>query len=183
MKHDFDMSHDSTRSNDHLHIRDACPDELDEVSQLLKDAYRQYQSSIPSRVWETYLEDIVDVRGRLENAELLVAELDGRLVGTVTLYLRASDSSGEGWPGGWAGIRLLAAHPAYRNRGIGHALMEECVRRCRRQGITTIGLHTTELMDIARRMYERIGFVRAPEFDFYPRPGVTVMAYRLDLKY
>jgi hypothetical protein len=37
-------------------------------------------------------------------------------------------------------------------------------------------------MDIARRMYERMGFVRVPEFDFHPAPGIVVMAYRLDLK-
>jgi ribosomal protein S18 acetylase RimI-like enzyme len=60
--------------------------------------------------------------------------------------------------------------------------MDECVRRCRERGIATIGLHTTETMDIARRMYERMGFVRVPEFDFHPAPGVVVMAYRLDLK-
>jgi len=108
--------------------------------------------------------------------------LDGQLVGTVTLYLDAGHSSQGGWPNGWAGIRLLAVRPAYRGRGIGRALMQECVRRCRNQGIAAVGLHTTEMMDVARRMYEKMGFVRVPEFDFYPRPGVVVMAYRLDLK-
>jgi ribosomal protein S18 acetylase RimI-like enzyme len=118
----------------------------------------------------------------LSESKLIVAELDGQLAGMVTLYLDAEHSSQGGWPRGWASIRLLALHPDYRGRGIGHALMEECIRRCRDQGIATIGLHTTEMMDVARRMYEKIGFVRAPEFDFYPRPGVVVMAYRLDLK-
>ncbi len=59
--------------------------------------------------------------------------------------------------------------------------MNECFRRCREKGITKVGLHTTEIMDVARRMYERMGFVRVIEFDFHPRPGVVVMAYRLDL--
>lgn len=175
------MSRDSSRRNDILHIRDARPDELDEVSQLLKEAYQQYESSIPSPIWESYLEDIMDAGSRLDDAELIIAELDGLLVGTVTLYLEASRSSQEGWPRGWAGIRLLAVRPAYRKRGIGHALMEECLRCCRRQGIPTIGLHTSEVMDVARRMYERMGFVRVPEFDFRPAPEVTVMAYRLEL--
>jgi len=30
-------------------------------------------------------------------------------------------------------------------------------------------------------MYERMGFVRVPEYDFHPAPGITVMAYRLQL--
>lgn len=114
-------------------------------------------------------------------AELIVAELDGRLVGTVTLYLNLSKPSQEGWPEGWAGIRLLGVDPSYRGRGIGHALMAECLRRCREQSIKTIGLRTNEIMDIARRMYEQMGFTRVPEFDFHPVPGVVVTAYRLDL--
>ena len=53
--------------------------------------------------------------------------------------------------------------------------------RCRKRGVRTIGLHTTVIMEVARGMYERMGFVRAPEYDFHPRPEVVVMAYRLDL--
>lgn len=36
-------------------------------------------------------------------------------------------------------------------------------------------------MHVAKGMYERMGFIRIPEYDFHPAPGVVVMAYRLDL--
>jgi len=36
-------------------------------------------------------------------------------------------------------------------------------------------------MQVAMRMYERMGFVRAPDLDFDPDPSITVKAYRLDL--
>jgi len=162
-------------------IRDAYPQELDEVSRLIRDAYTEYQRSIPGRHWTFYLDNIMDVRSRLDVSQLIVAELDKKLVGTVTLYLEASPSSQEDWPEGWAGIRILAVRPAYRQRGIGRALMEECIRRCRKRNIKTIGLHTGPAMAVARKMYEDMGFVRAPEYDFEPRPGTIVMAYRLDL--
>jgi ribosomal protein S18 acetylase RimI-like enzyme len=168
-------------TNDSLRIRDARPDELDDVSKLLRAAYLQYEKSMPADVWQGYLEDITDIRSRLAMAELVVAELDGCLVGSVTLYSNASYASEAGWPRGWAGIRLLAVDPAYRRRGIGGALMDECIRRCRERGIAVLGLHTTEIMDVARRMYERMGFRRVPEYDFHPAPGVVVMAYRLDI--
>ena len=167
--------------NDTIHIRDAYPDEVDKVSLLLKTAYQEYESFISREAWQTYLQDIMDVSSRVAIAELIVAELDGRPVGTVTLYLNPSKSSQEGWPEGWAGIRLLGVDPGYRGRGIGRALMGECLRRCREQSIRTIGLRTNEIMDIARRMYERMGFTRVPEFDFHPAPGIVVMAYCLDL--
>lgn len=165
-----------------LLLREARSDDFDNVSLLIRDAYQQYENFIPPEAWKFYVEDMINVRSRLNESKLIVAELDGQLAGTVTLYLDAEHLSQGGWPSGWAIIRLLAVHPAYRGRGIGRALMEECIRRCRNQGIATIGLHTTEMMNVARRMYERMGFVRVPEFDFYPRPGVVVMAYRLDLK-
>jgi GNAT superfamily N-acetyltransferase len=169
-------------SNEQLILREARSDELDDISLLIRDAYQQYENSLPPEAWKSYVEDMMDVRGRLSESQLIVAETDGQLAGAVTLYLEAEHSIQEGWPSGWAGIRLLAVRPAYRGRGIGRALMEECIRRCRNQGIVTIGLHTTEIMEVARRMYESMGFVRVPEFDFHPTPGVVVMAYRLDLK-
>jgi ribosomal protein S18 acetylase RimI-like enzyme len=164
-----------------LIIRDARPDELDAVSLLLKDAYLQYENFFRQETWKQYLADIVDVRSRLGKSDLIVAELDHQLAGCMTLYLDGSQSFPEAWPKGWAVIRLLAVHPEYRDQGLGHALMDECIRRCRQARIAAIGLHTAEIMDIARRIYEKMGFVRFTESDFHPAPGVTVMAYRLKL--
>ena len=111
---------------------------------------------------------------------MIVSEVGTKLAGTVTLYMNAKDSD-ESWPEGWAAIRLLAVDPQCRRLGIAKALIEECLQRCRKWGIATVGLHTSEIMSVAVQMYENMGFVRAPEFDFHPRPGVIVMAYRLNL--
>ncbi|MFC1982477.1 GNAT family N-acetyltransferase [Chloroflexota bacterium] len=165
-----------------LSLRNAGSDELDRVSLLIRDANEQYRRLLPPEAWKFYVNDMMNVRARINESELILAELDGQLVGTVTLYLNVGNASMQWLPKGWAGVRLLAVHPAYRRRGIGLALMEECVSRCRHRSISTIGLHTTEMMEFARLMYEKMRFVRVPEYDFYPRPGVIVMAYRLDLK-
>ena len=162
-------------------IRNARAEELDQVALLVRDAYQEYLTSFPPGTWEGYVRDIMDVRSRLEISELIVAEDDGRIVGAVTFYPDASNSKHEGWPAGWAGVRLLAVHPDARGLGIGRALMEECIRRSRHRSIRTIGLHTTEVMNVARGMYERMGFIRVPEFDFHPASGVVVIAYRIDL--
>ena len=166
-------------SNNEIIIRDARPEEADGVAKLLKGAFEQYKENIPPEGWKYYLDDICDVRGRLEEAELIVAEIQGKLAGTVTLYL---NSDGNYWPKGWGVIRLLGVSPAYRDRGIGRALMEDCIRRCREQGIKTIGLYTTGFMAIAKDMYEKMGFKHIPERDFRPAPEANlVLAYRLDL--
>ncbi len=165
--------------NSSIKTRDARTDELDAVGKLLEDAYREYSSLVPAEAWESYRQDIVDVRSRLAESQLVVAELNGELAGAVTLYLHGSNSLP--WPSDWAGIRLLGVRPGIRGKGVGSALMNECVRRCRTAGLRVIGLHTTVAMDVARRLYEKMGFVRTPEYDFHPDDGVVVMAYRLDI--
>lgn len=131
--------------------------------------------------WRAYEDEIRDVRRRLPAATLIVAEDGGRIVGAVTYYRDATKETNAPWPASWAVFRLLAVHPDARGRGIGRLLTEECIRRARAAGCVALGLHTTHLMDVARAMYERIGFVRVPELDFFPVPQFRVMAYRLTL--
>lgn len=161
-----------------IKLRDARPDELEDVSKVLVAAYREYKNFMPADRWDGYRNDMVDIRNRMMDSELIVAEVNIQIAGTVTLYPQGSIL---GWPEDWAGIRLLAVHPDFRGQGIGRALMEECIRRCRERGVKTIGLHTTAVMKIARGMYERMGFKRIPEFDFHPAPDIVLFAYRLDL--
>jgi ribosomal protein S18 acetylase RimI-like enzyme len=79
-------------------------------------------------------------------------------------------------------VRLVAVDPSARGRGIARALMDECLRRARASGATEIGLHTSRSMQAAIRMYEGMGFERAPENDFQPPGTELVVGYRLLLK-
>jgi ribosomal protein S18 acetylase RimI-like enzyme len=78
-------------------------------------------------------------------------------------------------------LRLLAVAGDARGQGVGQALVDECVRRARRMGAAELGLHTSASMAAARRMYLRMGFVRAPDHDFHPEGAELVEAYRLPL--
>jgi ribosomal protein S18 acetylase RimI-like enzyme len=162
-------------------IREARPEELDATGDLMVAAYSQFSPSLPAPAWQEYEADIRDVRRRLAEATLIVAEDGGRLAGAVTFYPDATKEPHAAWPASWANFRLLAVHPTARGRGIGRLLTEECIRRARASGRAALGLHTTQLMEVARAMYERMGFVRVPEFDFSPVPQIRVMAYRLTL--
>lgn len=167
-------------------LRPARADELGDVAAVILAAYDEYmpgESASEERraSFAEYREDMADVRERAERgAVALVAERDGRIIGTVSYFPPGTDKSGEGWPDAFAGIRLLAVLPAERRHGLGRSLTEECIRRAREAGAPAVGLHTTELMWIARDMYERMGFVRVPEYDFSV-PELLITAYRLDL--
>ena len=172
-----------------LTIRDAKEEDLAAVSALLVDAYAQYMRPPRETLtaeeradWDGYRRNIADVWSRAPISSTIVAERDGKLLGSVNYYAPGQADSLDGaWPDGWASIRLLGVSPQARGLGIGRALMEECLRRARADGATTMGLHTTRLMDVARAMYLRLGFTRVPEYDFHPAPDFTVEAFQLDL--
>ena len=183
----------SRRAPPEVRLRDARAGELDEVAGLLAEVYAVYRGWLPARAWERYIGEIVDVRRRLGESELIVAERAGLLVGTIGLYPEASRSAVERWPQGWASIRTLGVRAGARRQGVGTALARECLRRARDHQATAIGLHTASHMPAATRLYERVGFSRAPEFDIEigemftgrslpPAKSWQAQAYRLDLE-
>jgi predicted N-acetyltransferase YhbS len=146
-------------------IRPARASELEEIAMLFAPALQPYRGSGSDWVLDAYLAELIDVRPRFEEAEVLVAEHDGRIVGTIAFY---ADVRLEGWsnlPAGWAGFRALAVHPRMRGAGIGEALVRRCVERTRDVGAETLGIHTITLLTDAVRLYERLGFARCREFD------------------
>jgi len=174
-------------------LRDVRTSELDEVARLLGEVYGDFRAHLPAEAWERYIGEIVDIRSRLRESELIVAERGGRLVGTIGFYSEASRSPLERWPEGWASIRTLGVPAGARRRGIGTALAHGCVRRARARGAKAIGLHTAAHMAAATRLYERLGFRRAPEFDIEigemftgrslpPGGSWQAQAYRLDIE-
>jgi ribosomal protein S18 acetylase RimI-like enzyme len=78
-------------------------------------------------------------------------------------------------------LRLVAVDPAAQGRGIGEALVRDCMARARALGRPMV-LHTTQDMTTAQRIYERLGFRRVPERDENDVvPGFEFRAYRYDV--
>ena len=128
-----------------------------------------------------YREHLRDAVGRARDAELAVAlDDDGTLLGTVT-YCRAGTPWAEVSAPGEAEFRMLAVAPGARGRGVGRTLTAWCLDRARAEDCRGIVLSTLPQMAPAHRLYERLGFVRTPEQDWYPAPGVHLITYRLDL--
>jgi ribosomal protein S18 acetylase RimI-like enzyme len=123
---------------------------------------------------------IRDVASRAAVATVLVAEVDGAPVGSVTFALGGSPYAERSAPGE-AEIRMLGIARAGRGHGAGTALTQECISRAVDAGCSAVRLSTQPEMAGAHRIYERLGFLRTPERDWTPVPGVDLLTYVLTL--
>jgi GNAT superfamily N-acetyltransferase len=169
-------------------IRPARRGEAGRIGTLVAAALQEFRELIPPAIFQAYVEESADIVARWDEAEVLVAEIEGEVAGTVSFYADAS-REGLGFPSGWAGFRTLAVDPAMRGRGIGKVLLQTCLDKARTRGAPTLAIHTSEVMPAARRLYEQAGFRRSPEHDVTGSAAVglgdeagyiAVIAYRLD---
>ncbi len=157
-----------------LRVRPARPEELAAAGELCVAAYRAGGHLADGDPYEATL---IDAAGRAATAEVLVAELDGELVGTVTICPAGSPYAEVGRPGE-SEFRFLAVSPRAWGRGIGPALVDACEERAIARGQSAHVICVIDINEAAHRMYQRLGFTRLPERDWEPVPGVRLWAYR-----
>ena len=165
-----------------FHLRDAREADRAAIRDLTFASYGEYAERMAPSAWAALEGALAAALASEEHADRIVAEREGKLVGSVMLYARSADAyEGAAAEAHWPEVRLLAVAPEARGEGVGAALLRECIRRARAAGAREVGLHTSRSMEAAIRMYERFGFARRPEHDFQPEGGELVVAYRLQL--
>ena len=155
-------------------VRLARPDELGLVGRLTFDGYA-HDGHVDAE--NGYAEELLDAAGRADDAEVLVAEHGGRVVGTVTFCppgsaLRELSKDGEGE------FRMLAVDPSSRGVGAARALVSRCFDRCRELGLNEVVLCSMTQMVSAHQLYDNFGFVRDQSLDWEPQPGVVLWGFR-----
>ncbi|MEA2501344.1 MAG: hypothetical protein QOD01_1455, partial [Actinomycetota bacterium] len=138
----------------------AVPEDYEELARLMTAAYQEF-AEILGEDWEGYRDELADVPRRAALGTQLVAEGEGRLVGTVTYYPPKGQNAADDWswwPKGFAYLRALGVHPEARGRGVGRALTVACLEQARADGAAGIALNTVSLMTAATALYERLGF-------------------------
>jgi ribosomal protein S18 acetylase RimI-like enzyme len=154
-----------------LEIRPATASEHAAVGALSVAAYQPFVAGD-----HHYVEVLRDAAGRAAAAELLVAVDGDALLGTVT-FVPDGGPLGEIAAPYEAEFRMLAVDPAAQGRGVGLALMRHVLGAAREHGKRGIVCSSLAEMRAAHRIYERLGFRRAPERDWSPVPGVDLLAF------
>lgn len=83
---------------------------------------------------------------------LLVARVDGEIVGTLTLVAFPVPTGLRAW------IEDVVVDEAARGHGVGAALTQAAVRLARTDGARTVDLTSRPSRAAANRLYERLGF-------------------------
>ncbi len=128
-----------------LSIRPVVDDDLGPLTLAL-------QPDIPAPQVARRLEE-----SRLGYRDMLVAELAGRVVGTVSMGGHGFQRVGS--------LRLFALDvgPAFRRRGVGTALVQAVEAAASRRGLDQVNLEVATDDEDAVRLYERLGYRRRGE--------------------
>ena len=131
----------------HLIIREASSKDIEGMVNVLKTIYLQDED------WaRKAIKKLLDT----ENYVILVAELNGTLVGFIDYYVLPS--IWEKW--NEAIINYLFVHKDYQGKGVGSKLLKEVTKRTDEMGI--VELHVGTEMDNKRaiHLYKRHGFTK-----------------------
>jgi ribosomal protein S18 acetylase RimI-like enzyme len=162
---------------DGIEIRTAYPEEYGRIGELTAAVYVAGGYISPNG---TYIRLLRDAAARAHDAELIVAVQGGEPAGTVT-YCPHGSPWAQLTARGEAEFRMLAVTPAARGLGLGEALVRRCIARAREDRCTMLRLSTEPVMHAAHRIYQRLGFARTPERDWYPEPGSRLLTYARSL--
>jgi ribosomal protein S18 acetylase RimI-like enzyme len=161
-----------------MNLREAGTRDHPAIDTLVRTAYFEFADRLDAADWEKMRASLAVANLLHLGATLLVAEAEGRIAGSVA-YHPPGNSDPNIFPREWASIRALAVDPVARGRGLGRRLTEACIARARTDRAPCIGLHTSEAMNVARGLYERMGF--AVDGELPPRFGLRYWRFRKDL--
>ena len=128
--------------------------------------------STPYELWE--------FDAPVEAGRMLVAEEGGDLLGVIVLHPPGAPGAEHAAAGEAELSRLVVAERA-RRRGLGRELARRCMDLAAAQGASGVVLWSRPYQRPAHRLYESLGWRRAPERDGRDRDGERlVFVLRLD---
>jgi Sortase and related acyltransferases len=141
-----------------LVFRQATREDLPEIVRMLADDFlgarrERFENPLPENYRKAFKEIEAD-----KNNELIVAEFEGEVVGTLQITFTPSISFQGGKRATVESVRIDAK---YRGRGIGRELMKWAIERARKENCISVQLMTHAERTDAHRFYENLGFEKS----------------------
>ena len=129
--------------------------DLGAIVRMLADDPLGSQREVASDPLPRAYHDAFEAIDRDPNQELIVAELDGRVVGTLQLTCIPGISRQGMWRGLIEGVRVDSST---RAMGLGRQMVEHAIERARARGCAMVQLTSDKSRRDAIRFYESLGF-------------------------
>ena len=128
--------------------------DIEVVEQVTDEVVQAFGRLLPQLSRSAPALDAAGLRGLVQwpGNRLLVARLDGEIVGTLTLVTFPVPTGLRAW------IEDVVVDEAGRGRGVGAALTQAALRLAHAAGARTIDLTSRPSRAAANRLYERLGF-------------------------
>jgi GNAT superfamily N-acetyltransferase len=141
-----------------MNIRTATINDLPAIIHLIADDFLgQKRERITDPISEDYVKAFRQIDADANN-ELIVAELDGDIVGTFQLTYTPSLSFHGGKR---STIESVRVDEKFRGRGIGEEMMIWAMQRAKGKGCVSMQLTSHNDRKDAHRFYEKLGFKRS----------------------
>ena len=157
-------------------IREGRPEDAEAVAALWTEAYVTLGGG--GRL-EPY--SAAEFEQTAARSEIFVAERGGAIDGVVALFPPGTPGLAVA-RGQEAELARLAVAANVRGAGIGRTLAELCTQRAGAAGRSAIALWSRPYQREAHRLYESLGYERAPERDSVDETGFERLVFRLDLR-
>ena len=156
------MDPDKRAGSEQIAIREATVDDLEGLAALLDDIMEMHVAALPEyfRSMDSHAEaswmlgEVADT----PKSVLLVAEVDGQVVGLVHFDEREAADHPTLAPRLYLKVRTLVVAATHRNRGIGKALMARAHDWAEARGLTEAELNVYEYNHPAIDLYEGLGY-------------------------
>lgn len=169
-----------------LEIREILRNEYKLLGKLMVDVYSNLDGFPTQDEQPSYYEmlaNIGDFNEKRDTKVLVAISTEGEFVGGV-VYFADMTRYGSGGTAttikNGSGIRLLGVDPKSRGAGVGKALTNACLKLARDSGHSQVILHTTQAMQLAWKLYTKLGFERSQDLDF-TQEELPVFGFRLRL--
>ncbi|GAA4304398.1 GNAT family N-acetyltransferase [Compostibacter hankyongensis] len=151
------------------------------LKELAVNSWEQYRPALTPENWQILFDNLTDdatYTWLLDKSRSFICTTGkDEIIGMAFLVSHGNPT--DIYDKEWCYIRFVTVDPNFSGQGIGRKLTTLCVDSARQNGEKVIALHTSELMNAARHIYESLGFKIVKEID--QQLGKRYWLYMLNL--
>ena len=155
-------------------------EDKEKLQKLGLSSYLPFKNVLTEENWNklnSFLSSADSYSDLLSKSKCFVCETNDEIIGMA--YLVPKGNPTDIFQADWSYIRMVGVNKEYEGKGIGKKLIQMCVDFAKETNERKIALHTSEFMDAARHIYEKLGFKQIKELA--PRFGKKYWLYILEL--